>query len=80
MARVFTTEFIFKGENYTAVICKLDAVVSIYLPDETLHQILPSGKAKFSPGTGLFVDTPKSSLAQQLLLTVLTSIEVEKTL
>lgn len=75
MARTFTTLFSYNGENYTAVISQLNGTTSIYVPDESLHDILPAGKATYQTAQGLKIDTPTLSPAQRLILSVLTSIE-----
>lgn len=76
MARVLTTSFLYNGKSYAAVISHLDGAVSIYVPDESLHGILPNGKAIYNSKEGLKIDTPKLTPQQCLLLSILTSLEV----
>lgn len=78
MARVFTTLFSHNGASYTAVISNLGNAVNIYIPDESLHHILPDGKGSYHPAEGLKIDTPRLSPAQRLMLNVLASIEEKK--
>ena len=75
MARTFTTLFSYFGKTYTAVISQLNGTVKIYIPDESLHDILPEGRATYQPAEGLKIDRPNLSPAQHLLLGVLSSIE-----
>ena len=75
MARIFTTFFSYKDNLYTAVITRNDGIVTIYVPDESLHSILPAGKATFNSQEGLKIDTHRLSPAQHLILNILTSIE-----
>lgn len=79
MARVFTTSFSYNEKIYTAVISQIDGSLSIYVPDESLHTILPKGKVTFNPEIGLKIDRPRLSREQHLVLNILTSIELQKT-
>lgn len=76
MARAFTTSFSYNGHSYTAVISQLDGSVNIYVPDESLHGVLPAGKASFHSDKGLPIDQPRLNPVQHLLLTILTSVEL----
>jgi hypothetical protein len=78
MARTFTTSFYYNGNIYTAVISQLDGALNIYIPDESLHNILPGGKASYKLAEGLKIDRPHLSPAQHVLLSVLSSIEEQK--
>lgn len=75
MARTFTTLFPHNGKTYTAVISRIDGAVNIYVPDESLHHLLPGGKAVYRPAQGLPIDTPRLNPTQHLLLKILTSME-----
>lgn len=66
MARIFTTFFFYKDNSYTAVITRNDDIVTIYVPDESLHDILPAGKATFDPQEGLKINTPRLSPARMV--------------
>ena len=76
MARAFTTLFSYNGKSYMAVISQLDGSVNIYVPDESLHGILPAGKATFHSDKGLPIDQPRLSPVQHLLVNILTSVEL----
>ena len=71
MARAFTINFPYNGSTYTAVITQTDGSITIYIPDETLHSILPQGKVSFNPQQGIQVDTPRLKPAQDLIVTIL---------
>lgn len=79
MARLFTTAFQFRKQTYTAVVsvteCNETQTVMIYFPDESLHEILPGGRVTFDGNKGLPVDFPQFTLAQELLLAVLSAIK-----
>ena len=77
MARTFTTFFSYNERTYTAVISQLDGTMRIYIPDESLHHIIPGGIATYKSAEGLEIDRRKLSPAQHLLLNVLTSIEMQ---
>jgi hypothetical protein len=49
----------------------------IYIPDESLHHIIPGGVVTYQSAEGIKIDRPKLNPAQHLLLNVLTSIEVQ---
>jgi hypothetical protein len=76
MARVFTTTFINNGKTYTAVISQIDGSISIYVPDESLHSILPKGRISIDAQKGLKIDTPEITPAQNLVLTILSTVEI----
>lgn len=71
MARAFTINFPYNGSTYTAVITQTDGSITIYIPDETLHSILPLGKVSFDPQQGIQVDSPRLKPAQDLIVTIL---------
>jgi hypothetical protein len=77
MAKAFTTSFSFSGKLHTAVIYQSEGCMIIYLPDESLHTILPDGKFSFNPEKGLKIDTPRLTPAQNLVLKVLTAMEMD---
>ena len=77
MARAFTSSFAYENKSYTAVITQIDGSVGIYVPDESLHHILPKGKFTFDPAQGFKIDTPRLSPAQQLILSILSAVELQ---
>ncbi len=77
MARVFTTTFPYQGKSYTAVISQIDGSLTIYIPDESLHSILPGGRVSFHSHQGIKIDTPQLSPVQDLIISVLGAIEVQ---
>ena len=77
MAKAFTTSFVYSEKLYTAIIYQTDGHMFIYVPDESLHNILPQGKFSFNPEKGLKIDTPRLTPAQNLVLKVLSAIEVD---
>lgn len=47
MARIFSTSFNYKNQSYTALVTigsTSDSPISVYVPDTSLHSILPDGK------------------------------------
>jgi hypothetical protein len=77
MARAFTSTFTYKNQHYMAVITQVDGSVSIYVPDESLHGILPQGKFTYNPEQGLKIDTTRLSPVQDLVLTILRAVELQ---
>jgi hypothetical protein len=77
MARAFTTTFFYNGKIYTAVISQINGSLTIYIPDETLHSLLPDGRISFNPQQGIKIDTPQLSPAQDLLISILSVIETQ---
>lgn len=75
MARTFTTDFFYNNNTYTAVITQSAESINIYVPDESLHEILPAGRATYNPQEGLPIDSFRLSKAQHLVLNILTSME-----
>ena len=75
MARAFTINFNYNSKTYLAVISQVKTSINIYIPDETLHSILPQGKISFNLQDGIHVDTPELKPAKDLIVTVLGVLE-----
>lgn len=71
MPRAFTIDFFFNGINYTAVITQLDNIVTIYLPDEKLHNILPKGKFTFNTCDNLSIEDIEVKPRRELINSIL---------
>ncbi|MEI6950619.1 hypothetical protein V9K67_25775 [Paraflavisolibacter sp. H34] len=78
MSQVFTTLFSYQGKTFTAVISQPDRIVHIYVPDVSLHELLPQGKATYDPANRLQPHAPVSSPAQQLIHCILGTLVWEK--
>lgn len=74
MARTFTTTFAFNGKKYTAVVTQLDGIMKIYIPDESLHKIIPDGKASIKSKEEILIGHSPTTPAQHLLLGVLSAL------
>lgn len=77
MPRSFTVTFTHNRNVYTAVVTQLQSSVSVYLPDERLHDILPHGRFCYDAGQGPNIDATKRSPVQHLMLDVLAAIELQ---
>ena len=77
MARAFTTNFSYNGNTYTAVISQVNGSITIYIPDETLHSLLPEGRISFNPQQGIKIDAPELSPAQELVISILSALETQ---
>lgn len=47
MARIYSTSFSYKNKSYTALVTvssNPESPISIYIPDTSLHYLLPAGK------------------------------------
>lgn len=75
MSRVFTTFFIYHRKEYTAVITQVRDSVSIYLPDESLHDIIPDGKINFDCKTGFELDGARGRALTNLIMAVFSAID-----
>ena len=75
MARTFTTSFSYHGKTYTAVISQVEGSVHIYIPDESLHDILPGGKATYKLTEDFKSESKRLSPAQDIILSVIASLE-----
>jgi hypothetical protein len=82
MSRIFSIDFGYKGETYTAVVTITntndDAPVSIYVPDSELHNILPDGKVTFSSPQELQKGTYQKTPAHELLKSIQTAINLHE--
>lgn len=77
MARAFTTQFRHHNKAYTAVVTQTDSSVSFYVPDESLHHVMPQGRFSYNPQQGLPVDTTSLSPLQNLVLDIFTAVELQ---
>ena len=77
MARAFTTQFSHHDKAYTAVITQIDGSVSFYVPDESLHHIIPQGRFSFNPQQGLLISTPSLDPLQNLVLDIFMAMELQ---
>lgn len=75
MARAFTINFPYNDREYTAVITQAKGSISIYIPHEELHSVLPEGRLSFNPQEGLHFDAAQLKPAQNLITTVLGALE-----
>ena len=79
MTRLITADFFYLGQTYTAMASVMDqdhsSPVSVYLPDEALHHLLPGGKLSFDAKKGLQIDVAELSAAQELLVAVLRALQ-----
>jgi hypothetical protein len=79
MACLFTTTFSYSGRAHTAVVSitgvDRSAIYSIFLPDESLHEIIPGGRISYNPSKGISLNYPNFSAAQILIIAVMISIE-----
>lgn len=74
MIRVFTTFFHFRNRTYIAVITRLECVLDIYIPDESLHEILPSGRIRHHIQDNALTNVSLPDSVGMLLSEVLQSI------
>ena len=77
MARTYTIEFFNQSKTYVAVISHVDGGISIYLPDEDLHDIIPAGKVLYHPEQGIKINGHKLTAEQNLVLSVRSSTELK---
>lgn len=70
MPRAFTIDFLYNGNNYTAVITQLDNIYTIYLPDEKLHNILPKGKFTFNSRDIFCLEDIEGKSRRELIKTI----------
>ena len=74
MASVFTTEFQYNEQFYTAHITQLDGSIHVFVPEE-LHHLLPDGKAVYHLKKGLELSSPELTEYQSLMVAILASLE-----
>jgi hypothetical protein len=63
---------------YMAVVSHVQSAVSVYIPDESLHHIVPQGRFSYDIQEGLPIDTRGISPLQNLMLDVLAAIELQQ--
>ena len=65
-----TISFPFQGATYSAEVTLTDDSYLIFVPDPSLHHILPGGTATIDLKKGLRIDS-EPNLKQELLLSIL---------
>ena len=75
MGRAFSTSIIFNDIIYMAVITQVGGLVSVYLPDERLHHLVPNGRFTYNPEQRIKIDAAGMSPLQNLQLAVMAAIE-----
>lgn len=78
MARVFTTTFHYKGDTYTAIISQVSGSLSISVPDERLHDVLPDGKAVLNPGQEPELSAEQMAATKDLIVAILAAVDINK--
>lgn len=79
MAQPFVVTFSYDGNTYTAEVNQVDGSLSIFLPDQRLHHILPDGKVTLHLEKGMEVYDEEPTPRQDLLLSILGAMDTEKT-
>ena len=75
MAYTFSVRFRYNDEEYTAMISQVQDSVSVYIPDQSLHHILPLGRFYFKPGQHQNMELEQSPL-ENLMVNVRMAIEL----
>lgn len=75
MARSFTITFTHNKKEYIAVVAQVQNSVSVFLPDESLHDTIPNGRFSYDAGQGLNIDTAARTATEKLMLDVVRAIE-----
>ncbi len=82
MARVFSLDFEYKGETYTAIvtITKDDSEpsISVYVPETELHNILPDGKIILSSQQKLQGEPYMTAPVHELLNSILSAVKAHE--
>lgn len=60
-----------------AVISQVQNAISVYLPDESLHHIIPAGRFSYNAEQGLNIDPTSQTPLQNLMLNVQTAIALQ---
>ena len=80
MGRTFTTNFEFQGHTYSTNVYMTrhanDLDIYFHIPDESLHELLPSGKMSYNSRKGLMdIHTEKQILTQELVGCMVRAVE-----
>jgi hypothetical protein len=82
MARIFSIDFEYKGETYTAVVTirkhDSDALLSVYVPDVKLHHILPGGKINLDSLEDHQEDTNDTAPVHELLNSIMIAVKAHE--
>jgi hypothetical protein len=75
MARTFTIQFDFENDVYTAVISQVKDSVCIYIPDQSLHYILPDGRFTYSLSQNMDIMVEPITPIQKLVMNIVAALE-----
>ena len=75
MARSFTINFTHQHKPYMAVVSLLQNSVCVYIPDQSLHHIVPQGRFSYDLQHGLPLEPTGISPLQNVMLDVLAAID-----
>ena len=77
MARAFITQFHHHNGVYTAVIMQFNNAVRFYVPDESLHHIIPDGRFSYNLEQGLQIDSPALNPLRNLIMNIISAMELK---
>lgn len=60
-----------------AVVAPIESIISVYIPDESLHHIVPHGRFSFDNEESLAIDTAGLTPLQNLIRDVRMAIELQ---
>ena len=75
MAHPSVITFPYNGSIYTAEVQQMDSSLSIFVPDQRLHDLLPEGRATISLKQGIQLNDQQITPQQDLILSILGAIE-----
>lgn len=78
MARIFSTNFNYRNLNYTAVVTIIgngeDGKITVRLPDETLHNVLPGGRVTLDNKKRIIKDGSGCSADKDLIEAIIAAL------
>lgn len=78
MARSYTVSFTHKNKPFIAVVAaELQHAIGVYIPDESLHHILPHGRFTYDAEQGLDINKNGLTPQQSVMIDVLAAIELQ---
>lgn len=77
MARIFSTSFNYKNRSYTALVTVAsdpESPISVYVPDTSLHSLIPAGKVTLDGAKKVLLNK-SSSLDKDLTDSIIVAVK-----
>ena len=79
MARMFSTDFNYRNSYYTALVTVIGhddhSIITIQVPDQDLHNVLPGGKVTVDPNKKILTEGNNRTPDKELINALISAVE-----